>query len=96
MYNVLLTMKDVYAKERELDRDDNVCLRVCVCVCSHAQCVCEHTFLHECVCVCMSVCSQWTLTVPAGQSLVPVETRWRSLIVTLNLMTGSSVCLSAF
>lgn len=33
MYNVLLTMKDVYAKERELDRDDNVCLRVCVCVC---------------------------------------------------------------
>lgn len=75
MYNVLLTMKDVYAKERELDRDDNVCLRVCVCVCSHAQCVCEHTFLHECVCVCMCVCSQWTLTVPAGQSLVPVENK---------------------
>lgn len=52
-------MKDVYAKERELDRDDNVCLRVCVCVCvcSHAQCVCEHTFLHECVCVHVCVLS---------------------------------------
>lgn len=45
VYNVLLTMKDVYANEGELDHVENVCLFVCL----------------------------WTLTVPAGQSLVPVE-----------------------
>lgn len=36
MYNVLLTMRDAYANDRELDRVESMCVCVsilCVCVC---------------------------------------------------------------